>query len=244
MESAASPAPQAAPGPDSALGRLVGVFLFPVRTFRAIAARPAWLMPLLLWTALSFLVGELVVTRSDWRTMMREGAEKRGQKLTDAQLDEMAERARKFGWIGEVFAVLAPVVIAAATAGVLWAACQAFGLEIRFKQSFGITVHAFLPHVLASIALFGILWGRATIDPKVMDDVLPTSLGPLVSRTSAPVVHSLLSSIDLLSFWTMALLVIGLSEATKSPRRRVAVLVLTLWALYVLGKAGLSAIMH
>lgn len=174
---------------------------------------------------------------------MRAGAEKRGQTLTEAQLDEMAERARRFAWMGELFAVLAPAVIAAAAAGVLWAACEAFGLELRFAQSFGVTVHAFLPQVLASVALLGILWGRPTIDPKGMDDLLPTSPGPLVSRTSAPALHSLLSSIDLLSLWTIGLLVLGLSAATKASRGRIAALVLSLWGLYVLGKSGLSALM-
>jgi hypothetical protein len=72
--------------------------------------------------------------------------------------------------------------------------------------------------------------------------MLPTHLGVLVSRTAAPAAHSLLSSIDLLSFWTMALLVLGLSFATKAPRGRVAALVLSVWALYVLGKAGVVAI--
>ena len=45
-----------------------------------------------------------------------------------------------------------------------------------------------------------------------------------------------------MSFWTMGLLVLGLSAATRAPRGRVAALVLTLWGLYVLGKAGVAAI--
>jgi hypothetical protein len=39
----------------------------------------------------------------------------------------------------------------------------------------------------------------------------------------------------------MALLVLGLAFATKAPRGRVAALVLSVWALYVLGKAGVVA---
>jgi hypothetical protein len=124
----------------------------------------------------------------------------------------------------------------------MWAAFSAFGMELRFKQSFGVTVHAFLPHVLGALAIFGILWNKTSVDPEAIEDQLPTHLGVLVSRTAAPAAHSLLSSIDLLSFWTMALLVLGLSFATKAPRGRVAALVLSVWALYVLGKAGIVAI--
>ena len=63
---AAAGAP-ASKGPDSAIGRIVGALIFPVRTFAAIAARPTFLAPLELWTGLSFLVSELVLTRTDWR---------------------------------------------------------------------------------------------------------------------------------------------------------------------------------
>ncbi len=241
-DAAASSEPAAATGPDSAFGRLVGVFLSPVRTFRAIATKPTWLLPLLLWTACSFLLAELVTTRSDMRSMIARKMEQRGQKLSETQLDQVAERAKKFAWMGEVFWVVFPAVVAAATAGVMWMGCHAFGMELRFRQSFGVTVHAFLPHVLGAIALFAILWGKPAIDPEAVEDMLPTHLGVLVSRTAAPAAHSLLSSIDLLSFWTMALLVLGLSFATKAPRGRVAALVLSVWALYVLGKAGVVAI--
>ncbi len=40
----------------------------------------------------------------------------------------------------------------------------------------------------------------------------------------------------------MALLVLGLAAAAKTSRGRMAVLVVSLWALYVLGKAGASAL--
>jgi hypothetical protein len=45
-----------------------------------------------------------------------------------------------------------------------------------------------------------------------------------------------------MSFWTMGLLVLGLSAATKARRGRMTSLVFGLWGLYVLGKAGVTAI--
>ncbi len=229
-------------GPDSALGRLVGVFVSPVRTFAAIAARPTFLVPLVLWTALSFLVSELVLSRTDWRAVITEGASHREQKLTDAQIDQAVEGSRRFSWVFEVIAVAVPTLVAVITAGALWMACQAFGWELRFRQSLGVTAHAFLPGILASIVLFALLWGKTTIDPQSLDDVLHTSPAFLVSRRTDKALHGLLGSLDLLSFWSIGLLVLGLSAATKASRGRVAGLVLTLWALYVLGKAGLGIV--
>jgi hypothetical protein len=241
-ESGAVAEAPASGGPDSALGRIVGALVFPVRTFAAIAARPTFLAPLILWTGLSFLVSQLVLTRTDWRSVIVESTARRDVKLTEQQIDNAVETQKKFAWAYEVLAIIVPVVIAGVSAAVLWIACQAFGWELKFLQSFGVTTHAFLPGIFASIALFAVLWGRTTIDPQSLDDVLPTNLGFLVSRTSNKALHSLLGSFDLLSFWTMALIVLGLSFATGARRARMAILVVSLWGLYVLGKAGLGIV--
>jgi hypothetical protein len=240
MEDAAAPAATGSPGPDSAFGRLVGVFVHPVRTFASIAAKPTFLVPLILWTALSFLVSELVLSKADWRALIVEGSSHREQKLTEAQIDQAVEGSRKFMWVWEFFSLVAPAAIAAITAGALWMSCQAFGWEVRFRQSLGVTAHAYLPGVVASIALFALLWGRSTIDPKSLDEVLRTNPSFLVSRHADATLHSLLASFDLLSFWSMALLVLGLSAAARVSRGRMATLVVSLWGLYVLGKTGLG----
>ena len=56
------------------------------------------------------------------------------------------------------------------------------------------------------------------------------------------VLHSLAASVDLFTFWAIALLVLGLSSAAGAPRRRVAILVVSLWLLFVLGKAWFAAL--
>jgi len=239
---AAPPGEASAPGPDSAFGRLVGVFVSPVRTFAAIAKKPTWLVPLLLWTTLSFLVGQLVVTRMDLRKAIQDSAEQRGQAMTDAQLEKAVEQSRKMSWLFELFPVFVPVLLSVIVAGVYWMACQAFGWELKFRQSYGVTIHAFVPGIVMSIVLLAMLWNRQTIDPQTVGDVLPTNPGVLVSAKSAKALHSLLSSLDVMSLWTMALLVLGLSAATGAPRGRMAALVLSLWGIYVLGKTGIAAI--
>ena len=235
----AAPAPS---GPDSALGRLAGAFVSPVRTFGAIARKPSWLLPLVLWTSLSFLVGQLVVTRMDLRKTIRDSAEQRGQTMTEAQIEQAVEQSQKVSWIFEAIPVVIPALLSVIVAGALWMACQAFGWELKFRQSYGVTIHAFLPGIVLSVVLLGVLWKRDSIDPQTVGDLLPTNPGVLVSARTERALHSLLSSLDLMSFWTMGLLVLGLSAATKAPRGRMTSLVFGLWGLYVLGKAGVTAI--
>ena len=219
----------------------MGAFVTPARTFASIARRPTWLLPFLIGAALAVPLTELVISKTDMRAEISKGAVKRGQKLSDDQVDRIVEQTRRMTPIFDVFGV---VVVAAATFGtaaVLWGACQAFGWDVRFKQSLGVTTHAFLPQTLASGALLAVLWNRDTVDKATMGDALRTNLGFLADAHQDPVGHALLSSLDLVSFWVMALMVLGLAAAANARRRRVAILVIALWALFTLGKAGITA---
>jgi len=157
-------------------------------------------------------------------------------------VDAAIEPMRRLSWLWDGLAVVVPSILAFALAGGLWAACQAFGWEVRFRQSLGVTAHALFPSTLGSVAILAVLWNRETIDPGTVGDLLHTNLGFLVNPRSERVLHALLSSLDLFSFWTMGLLVLGLSAAARSSRSRMAILVGSLWALYVLGKAGVAAL--
>jgi Yip1 domain len=233
--------PQAAPGPDSAFGRLVGVFVSPVRTVGAIARKPTWLLPVAIATGLALPLSELILSKTDWRAVMIERMAHGGRTLTEGQMDMAVEQMRRLSWMWDVFALLVPLAMTAAIAGILWASCQAFGWEVRFPQSLGVTAHAFLPGTLKSLALLAVLWNRESINPQTVEDQLRVNLGFLAGAQDR-VLHGLLSSLDLFSFWTLGLLVLGVSAAAGASRARAAALVLTLWGLFVLGKAGVAAI--
>ena len=230
---------------ESALGRLVGVFISPVRTFASIAARPTWLLPVAIFAGISLPVSELVLSKMDWRATVAAGmarqAAKSGRTFSEAQIDQATEQMRRLAPLYDVLAVVFPFILVFVIAAVFWGACNAFGWEVRFKQSLGVTSHAFFPGVLGSLAVGAALWNQTTVDPERVQDVIPTNLG-YVAHDADKLTHGLASSVDLFSFWTMALLVLGLSAAAKTSRTRMAILVVSLWALFVLGKAGVTAV--
>ena len=69
-----------------------------------------------------------------------------------------------------------------------------------------------------------------------------SNLGFLIERKASPALQSLLESLDVFSFWSLALFVVGFAAAARISRKSAAGVIVALWILYVLGKAGFAAI--
>lgn len=227
--------------PDSAIARIPGVIFAPVKTFEAIARRPTWLAPLLLWTALSLVLTSFMMPRMDWEGMTRAQMEKSGQTVSEEQIQRTVTMQKRFAGLGYVWGGLVPAILSLLIALIFWGGFKAFGSDLSFKQSFGVTTHGFVPAVLASVLFIPLVLRQEKLNPANMGDLLRSNLGFLVEKESSPALHSLLQSLDVFSFWTLALLVIGYAAAARTSRGKAAGLILTLWILFVLGKAGWAA---
>ena len=239
--SAVSPA---VPAPDvSAPGRIVGAFFSPGPTFRAIAARPTFLLPLILWTACSLLLSALILPRLDVEKMIRQTMEKRGQTVPEDRMQQIVTAQRKIVQITTVvFGALTPTIISLLVTLIYWASFKAFGWDFTFRQGLGATTHSFLPGVLGALLLIPVILQRQTLDPRGMGELLQSNLGFLVEKSSSPALHSLLTSIDVFSLWSLVLLTIGYSAAARVSRKAAGGVVFAIWAIYVIGKAGVTAL--
>jgi Yip1-like protein len=225
------PAPEPEP---SAAGRVVGAIFSPTATFASIARRPTWLAPLLLWTALSLGVTAVLMPKIDYEQVIRKAMEKRGQTIPEDRMASIIEQQKKiggiFGWVG---GGLAPTVISLLTAVVIWGSFKAFGWDTTFKQSYGATTHAFLPGCLKAVLLAVLVWRQETVDPQAIGDLLRSNLGFLVPSSESKPLHSLLSSFDAFSLWSLWLFVIGFAAAAKIKKGAAAGVIVTLWGVVV-----------
>ena len=239
------PSNKTAPAPAvSAPARVVGTFFSPVSTFESIAARPGFILPILLWTAASLLVTAFLLPKIDFDRMIRSSIEKRGQPVPEERIQSIVARQKRMAPVlYNVIGVVSPALICLLVTLIYWASFKAFGWDFTFKQGFGATAHAFLPGVLGAFVLLLVLTRQESVDPTAMGDLLRSNLGFLVDKKSSPALHSLLESLDLFSLWSLVLLSIGYAAAARVSRKSSAGVVLTIWALYVLGKAGLSALL-
>ncbi|HEY6148323.1 MAG TPA: YIP1 family protein, partial [Thermoanaerobaculia bacterium] len=208
----------------------------------SIARKPTWIAPLILMTALSLGLTAAILQKIDYDQVIRQAIAKRGQTVPEDQMSSIIERQKKFGGIfGWFFGVAGPTVASLVVAVVIWGAFKAFGWDARFPQAFGVTTHAFLPGILKSALLLFLVSRQESVNPQALGDLLSSNLGFLVDSKSA-VLHSLLQSIDVFSLWTLALLVIGFAFSARVSRKAAAGVIVALWVLVVLGKAGFAGL--
>ncbi|PYQ67870.1 MAG: hypothetical protein DMF54_02950 [Acidobacteria bacterium] len=245
METAAPPSAPIPAAEDSPLARVAGVFVSPGPTFASIARRPGWVLPLVISTVLSIAATAAIVPRLDFESALRERFTARGQTVPEERIEQIVAAQKRFAPIvAYCWALLAPTVLALVLATIFLLSFKAFGWDLKFRQAFGVTAHAFLPAIGVSMLLIFFVSRMDLVNPADLGDVAHTNPGFLIDRHSNPALHSLASSLDVFSLWVLALLVIGFAAAAKVPRKKAAILIGTLWVLYVFGKAGWAAIFH
>jgi len=233
--------------PRGFFATLAGVFMTPGATFAAIARQPAFWAPLLVFVAAGLVFNAVWLHELDPAEFARTQIEDSpfAEQMSPEQRAEGIERqARIFpfvAWLEPlVFSPLAVLLVALVC---LFVFRFFYGGDVTFKQSLSIVSWAFVAVALVALPLTLLvlyLKDDWNVDPRT---ALQANLTLLLDKGSVPrAVYSVADSLDLFSAWTLALLSIGFGAATGRPGRRAAIGVAAMWALYVLGKAALSAV--
>ncbi|HVT56864.1 MAG TPA: YIP1 family protein [Thermoanaerobaculia bacterium] len=232
---------------DSALGRLLGVLIAPVKTFESIAARPTWAAPLLVLVALTAFVSYQISQRMDFEQVVRqqaERAEQRGNAMSPEQMDRMIEMYKKVQPFFAVLQMVVAPVIYLAMALVFWLAFRFVGGANNFLVSFSVVLHALMPAAVAALIAIPLLQSHGTLTAEEVErgSLLVSNLAVLAPARTGPVALALLGSIDVFSLWTLALLAIGFRAAAKTSKAMTGAVTAVLWLLYVAGKVGFVAL--
>jgi hypothetical protein len=233
---------------DSSLGRLLGILLSPVETFRSIEARPTWVAPLLLLMILAGTVSFLVQTKLDPEEAVRAQISKMKVEVPAAQVDKMIRDAENrtpgtkaaLAVAGAGFQALIYLILAAVFLGML----RLFGSEIDFRRSFAVLLHGYMPQALALLLNVPILMGRETVsfDEATQGGVLVSSLAALAPEDASAMLTALLGSFDLFSIWTVVLLILGFRLVGRVSTAVSTGIVVLLWLIYIGGKLGFVAL--
>lgn len=229
--------------PIGPAGRIVGVIFRPVATFREVARKPNFLLPLVVVTLLALITGLVLKTKVNWNEMGRRTAARDPAfaQLPQAQQDQIVasrvEMARKYTWV----ALAAEVpVLELASAFFYWLAFNAIlGAKLSFKVSFAVLCYAYLAYAVGFIILCVVLAPRAAgsfADPTLVR----TALSAYLPVGTAPWLENLAQSIELFWLWTMILTAIGFAAATagRVSKRAAWSMVFGLWLAFVAAKVG------
>jgi hypothetical protein len=233
---------EAAPGFFGILGNL---YIAPSEAFAAILKRPTVLVPLLLVMAMNAAFTVAWLQKVDGEAFMKARfaenprardmpAEARAQAI-EAQVKTLPY----YIGIGPVALVIIAVIMAS---GLMFVFRFFYAGDVTFRQSMSMVTWVFLATSIVTIPLMYltlVLKDDWTVQPQ---EVLQANPSLFVERgqIAAPL-FSLLGSLDLFSFWTIALLAIGFGLAARKPFGSAVWGVATPWLLYVLCKAGFAA---
>jgi hypothetical protein len=231
----ATPAPDAEPKPNP-FQRIIGVLFSPDATFRSIARRPDFLVPLVLLLVVSLAAGVIIAPHVDFGSAAREAMEQN----KNASPEQIEKAVRISASIGKVFTYISPVLSLIGLlviAGVCLLAFRIFGGEGDFKQAFSVTCYSSMPTIIKSVVTLIIIVAKGGIIPaQALQTLVRSNLGFLVDYKTNPMAFALLSSFDIFSFWFLALLIIGFSYVARVSKVKAAVTVISLWVLVLLLK--------
>jgi hypothetical protein len=235
---------------QSFVSRFIGVFLSPGETFEDIVRKPDFLVPLILSIVIAVSATELFLAKIDMVAVIRWAFEhsSRAANLPPDQMEQMIDRTAKFQGIAIHVAGLVWPPIAALVTGLIGMTglSTVFGAKVSFKTAFSVASYAYLVVIPESlIGIIMVLFGDPQHIISNPQNPAPVTLGFFLdpATTSKPLM-SLASSVDIFTFWLMALLGIGFAAA--SARRAKASSMFSvffgLWVVWTLIKMGLSTL--
>jgi hypothetical protein len=227
--------------PARGYGRtLVDLYAAPSDAFADLAQRPRFLVALLAAIALQLVFVGVWLAHVDLYELVRAQMQAAGQPVPPREQLPMGF-IRATSWAG---AVLGPVVIDLVIAlFCMFVFNFLLGAELKFKRALSVVVHASLAVSLVMIPLMLLIFtlkGDWNLPP---DTLLQSSLAAFLDRASTPkALYALAGSLEVFSFWIMALMAIGLGKATGRTPGQAAPAVVGLWAVYVVLKVGWTAL--
>ncbi len=228
---------------DSSFGRLLAVLVAPGRTFRSIAERPTWLVPMVISVLLIGVVATVVMQKADMGEMVRARIEQSGREMPQEAIDQQVEFMEKFGWIFGIVGTLFTSVMYVIAAAVLLAIFKLLGSDLTFKQSLSTYLYGVAPLIVASLLALPVMLSRESLSIEEVQggSVLMSNLSFLAPEDAGAATRAALASLDVFSIWVIVLLVIGYRIVARVSTAAAAGTVIGLWLVVVLGKIGWAA---
>ncbi len=236
--------PEPVPSGGHSLARVFGVLFTPAETFAGIARRPNPVPPLLLLMVFSLLLTVTIGRRIGVEQIVQKQFEEnqRFQDMPAERRAEMMERMMPFVrysmYLGPL--VFLPLMILVVSGVMLLMTNFVLGAEARYSSVLSVTAYAFLPGCIVALLAIVILFLKDPADVDIQN-IVAANLSLLFDPRANKALHRLGASLDLFSFWQIALLSTGVAAAGRVSFKKGLAAVIFPWAVWVLGVTGWAA---
>ncbi len=218
--------------PKSMFERILGVFINPRETMDDIAARPSWIIPLVLillsTVVYVFLMQELILGKAV------EGMTTSNPNMTKEQIEQAMPVVKIMTWVG--VPIFVPIMYLIFAGLFLFVGNVILGGQTNFKTAFSVTCWSGLISVLGSAIMIPVLRAKGEITSITSLSFLESS-----GDQGSPIFF-LLSQIDLFMIWGIIVLGLGFAAAYKFSSKKGVVTALTIWGIFVVIGTALKAI--
>lgn len=218
------------PKSKSVFERIIGVFVSPEPTMQDIAARPSWLLPLLV-VAIIAAVGSVFLKDAIVQQQI-EGMQKRN--MSEEQIQQALPMMEKMmTYTVPIFAVIMIPIWYLLIAGIgLFVGNVILGGEAKFSTLFSVTCWSGIITVLSSLVNIPVMASRQTMESA-------TSVGAFFAAAeNKTFFHHLLGQIDLFTLWWVIVLGFGIAAVYKFSTKKAMTTVFVVWAVFALGAAA------
>ena len=244
MDATVSPAEVLEP-PKSVAARFAGVFFSPGATFADITREPGFIPPLVAGILASMVVTETMLWKIGMERIVRQQIEhsSRGATMTPEQVQQGVEQGARIGGViaHAAGALGMPVGMLIVTGIGMLIVSAVFGSPIKFATAFSVACYASLVTLLGSLMAIAMMFFG---DPEHFNpqSPVPSNAGFFLGPETSKPLMSLAGSFDIFTFWFMALLAIGFSEATHRKAKSLSLFwcFFGLWMVLVLIKMGFA----
>jgi hypothetical protein len=241
------PASDNATQPLGEVGRITGVYFDPKKAFADIAARPTWIVPVILMILLAVAFTYTYSTKIGWDRYFHQIADtnSRMQQMDAATRETAIQQQIKFGPIfGYIFSVIGIPISVLIIGGVLLGVGKMGGASLTFKQMRAIVSYGMLPSLISSILAIIVMFLKNPEDFNLQNP-LAFNLGAFLEPppNTGKFLYAFAKSFDLFTIWMILLMAVGISVAAKKVSLSKAIILVAvpwlLWTLISSGAAGL-----
>jgi hypothetical protein len=236
------------PAPLSEAQRIIDTFIAPSKTFIDLRRNASWWGPYLLVIIVSFLFCYTVDQKVGFRKVaenLLQQSPKQSERIESLPADQrekvmqqQATGTKYFSYGISVIALLIYLVIA----GVLYATVK-FGAnaDVQFKTMFALVIYTRLPELLRALLSALSLVAGVSTDAFNLRNPLAVNPGYFIDATGSATLRTLLSSFDLITFWVLILLSMGITSIAKVKRGTAFAIVFGWYAFAMLCFVALAA---